>query len=293
MNLISLLENKQGPTISFEFYAVHDEESFRKLEEVIENLVSLSPDFVTVTFGAGGSTREGSYQLIKKLKLNKKLNVIPYFAGYGLAPDDVRTVLDAYHSLGAKSILCVRGDKPRDLSDFRPHPQSFPHASDLIAFVHGSYDFCIGAAGYPEGHREAETKEKDLEYLKLKVDNGASFIITQYFYDNRFFFEFVERCRNSSINVPIIAGVMPIFSIKMTESLSHLCGATITPQVRDGLRVLPPGDKDAVLRFGIEFAVEQCRALIKWGVQGLHFYTMNRSRSTKEVVDRLQTEQLI
>ncbi len=293
MNLINFLSKKQGPTVSFEFYAVQDEESFNKVVAAAEKLIALKPDFVTVTFGAGGTTRDGSYQLVKKLKTDKKMNVIPYFAGYGLGPDEIKTALNGYRDLGAATVLCVRGDCPRDMDNFQPHPQSFQYASDLITFVRGGYDFCIGAAGYPEGHQEAESKEKDLEYLRLKVDNGASFIITQYFYDNNFFFEFVDNCRQRGIKVPIIAGVMPIFSVKMMESLARLCGATITPVLREGLGKLLPNDKEAVVRFGIDFAVRQCRELINRGVQGLHFYTMNRSRSSSEIVSQLRTERLI
>jgi methylenetetrahydrofolate reductase (NADPH) len=148
----------------------------------------------------------------------------------------------------------------------------------------------MGVAAYPEGHIEAESKEKDLEYLKLKVDNGAEYIITNYSYDNQFFFDFVERCQEYGINLPIIPGVMPIYSAKMMESLANLCGATITDEIQQGLADLPEGDKEAVLTFGIEFAYRQCKGLLDAGVPGVHLYTMDRSKTVSAIVTRLRSE---
>ncbi|MHC4665678.1 MAG: methylenetetrahydrofolate reductase, partial [Planctomycetota bacterium] len=253
----------------------------------------LKPDFFSVTFGAGGSTREGSHQLIDKLKNEKGNKVVAYFAGYGLGPDDIIAVLDSYQVLGIEDILVVRGDPPREHEDFQPHPQSLPHASDLVAFLRPRYDFCMGVAGYPEGHIEAESREKDIEYLKLKVDNGAEYIISNYFYDNRYFFDFVERCRAAGIDVPILPGVMPVYSVKMLEMLAGLCGATVTDEVHQGIAALPEGDKQALVNFGIEFAVRQCQDLLRAGVPGLHIYTMDRSPSAAGIVERLRKDGLL
>ena len=278
------------PTVSFELFPPRSDKAAEKLEKTIDELVALKPDFVSVTFGAGGSTRKGSHQLIEKLKNEKGREVIAYFAGYGLGPEDITSVLDSYQQLGIENILVVRGDKPADQEDFKPHPQSLPHASDLIAFIRPRHDFCIGAAGYQEGHIEAESKETDIEYLKRKVDNGAEYIISNYFYDNRYFFDFVERCKAAGINVPILAGVMPVYSVKMMKMLSGLCGATITDQLRQAIAALPEGDKEALVNFGIEFAVRQCKDLLKAGVPGLHIYTMDRSRSAAAIVERLRRD---
>jgi methylenetetrahydrofolate reductase (NADPH) len=195
--------------------------------------------------------------------------------------------------LGIENILVVRGDPPEDQEGFQPHPQSLPHASDLMAFIRPRYDFCIGVAGYPEGHIEAESREKDIEYLKLKVDNGADYTISNYFYDNRYFFDFVERCGANGIDVPILPGVMPIYSIKMMDMLAGLCGATITDEVRQGIEALPEDDKEALVNFGIEFAVHQCRDLLGAGVPGLHIYTMDRSSSSIGIVERLRRDGLL
>jgi methylenetetrahydrofolate reductase (NADPH) len=283
----------QKPTISFELFPARSAQGAEKLEKAIDELTALKPDFFSVTFGAGGSTREGSHQLIDKLKNDKGNKVVAYFAGYGLGPGDIVAVLDSYQALGIEDILVVRGDAPRDLEDFQPHPQSLPHASDLVALLRPRYDFCIGVAGYPEGHIEAESKAKDIEYLKLKADNGAEYIISNYFYDNRYFFDFVERCRAAGIDVPILPGVMPIYSVKMLEMLAGLCGATITGEVRQAIAALPEGDKQALANFGIEFAVRQCQDLLRAGVPGLHIYTMDRSRSAAGIVERLRKDGLL
>lgn len=293
MKIIEMWQASSKPTISFELFPARSEKGAENLEKAIDDLSNLKPNFVSVTFGAGGSTREGSYQLVEKLKNNKGLEVVAYFAGFGLGPDDINSVLDSYRDLGLDNILVVRGDPPREDENFKPHPQSMPYASDLIKFIRPKYDFCLGTAGYPEVHIEAESKEKDLEYLKLKVDNGAEYIITNYFYDNQFFFEFLRRCRTAGIDVPIVPGVMPIYSVKMMETLASLCGATITDEIRQGIAALPEGDKEALLDFGIKFATEKCRELLKAGVPGLHIYTMDRSKSAVGIVNNLRNEGLI
>ena len=283
----------QKPTVPFELFPPRSAKAAEKFGKTIDELLALNPDFVSVTFGAGGSTREGSRQLIEKLKNEKDQEVIAYFAGYGLGPEDIISVLDSYQALGLENILVVRGDKPADRKDFEPHPQSLSHASDLMEFIRPRYDFCIGVAGYPEGHVEAESKEKDIGYLKLKVDEGAEYIISNYFYDNQYYFDFVKRCKAIGIDVPILAGVMPVYSIKMMEMLAGLCGATITNELRQGIEALPEDNKEALVNFGIEFAVRQCEDLLRTGVPGLHIYTMDRSVSSVVIVERLRRDGLL
>ena len=283
----------QKPTVSFELFPPRSAKAAEKFGKTIDELLALNPDFVSVTFGAGGSTREGSRQLIEKLKNEKDQEVIAYFAGYGLGPEDIISVLDSYQALGLENILVVRGDKPADRKDFEPHPQSLSHASDLMEFIRPRYDFCIGVAGYPEGHVEAESKEKDIGYLRLKVDEGAEYIISNYFYDNQYYFDFVKRCKAIGIDVPILAGVMPVYSIKMMEMLAGLCGATITNELRQGIEALPEDNKEALVNFGIEFAVRQCEDLLRTGVPGLHIYTMDRSVSSVVIVERLRRDGLL
>ena len=280
------------PTLSFELFPARTEKAAQSLENVIDALAALKPDFVSVTFGAGGSTREGSHQLLKRLKEEEELEVIAYFAGYGLGPEAITGVLDSYQAIGIENILVVRGDTPHD-EGFEPHPNSLSYASDLVAFVRPKYAFCMGVAGYPEGHIEAPSKEKDLEYLKLKIDEGAEYIVTNYFYDNSYFFDFIDLCRSTGIGVPILPGIMPIFSVKMMERLAKMCGATITEEIREGIAALPEGDTDALIAFGIEYASRQCAELLEAGVPGLHIYTMDRSKSTVGLVNWLRAERML
>jgi methylenetetrahydrofolate reductase (NADPH) len=291
MRLTELWRTKGRPTLSFEFFPPRTPKAAATQDEAIAQLRPLAPDFVSVTFGAGGSTRAGSRELLAKLR-GHGLETLAYFAGFGLAPATIREVMDGHRELGIENVLAVRGDQPEE-EGFTPHPESFAHAAELLAFLRGSYGFCLGAAAYPEGHREAPSREQDLEHLALKVERGAEFLITQYFYDNRFFLDFVGRCRARGVTVPIVAGVMPIFSVKMMESLAEMCGATITPEVRQGIAALPEGNTDALVEFGVDYAVKQCRGLLAAGVAGLHFYTLNRARSTAAIVQRLRADGLL
>ncbi len=292
MRLTELWQRRR-PTLSFEIFPARTPEAAMQLERVIDQLYYLEPDFIGVTFGAGGSTREGSRLLVDKLLNDKEMEVVAYFAGYGLPPDYVHLILEDYQGLGVENVLVVRGDPPHGQPDFVPHPHSFAHASDLLAFIRPEFPFCLGVAGYPEGHPQAESMEKDLAYLKLKVDTGAEFIITNYFYDNRFFFDFVDSCRQLGLKVPILPGIMPIFSLKMMRQLANLCGASIPAALEERLAALPAGDQKALLRFGIDFATEQCRELLQAGVVGLHFYTMDRSQAVSAIVSRLRQEGLL
>lgn len=292
MRLTRLWQQKR-PTVSFELFPARTPEAAEKLTRVIDQLYYLEPDFIGVTFGAGGSTREGSRQLVDKLRNDLNLEVVAYFAGYGLGPDDIENILENYQFLGVDNVLVVRGDPPHGQPDFVPHPQSFAHASDLLQFIRPRFPFCLGVAAYPEGHIEAPSLDQDLDYLKMKVDLGAEFIITNYFYDNRFFFDFVDKCLARRILVPILPGIMPIFSIKMMQQLNKLCGASVPAALQEGLDRLPAGDQRALLNFGIDYALHQCRELLKAGVVGLHFYTMDRSQSTAAIVARLRNEGLL
>lgn len=291
MRVTNLYESKKS-VISMEFFPPRNEKAAGTFGTVIDKLTELKPDYMSITFGAGGSTRDGSYQTVKQVMVDKNLPTVAYIAGYGLGPDEITDVLDKYKELGVDTIFVIRGDKPSGAA-FTPHPDSFSYASDIIAFIKERYDFTLGCAGYPEGHIESESLEKDIEYLKLKVDKGAEYVVAQYFYDNSYFFDYVEKCRAIGINVPIIPGIMPVYTVNMTNNLSKVCGTTITDTLQRLLEVVDTDDKDAVLNLGIDFATEQCRGLLKEGVAGLHFYTMDRSKSTTEIINRLRQENLL
>ena len=293
MKLTRRWRDREKPTISFELFPPRTPKAAKRLDKVIAKLAALEPDFVSVTFGAGGSTREGSLRLADKLKNEQGLETLAYFAGYGLGPEDISSVLTGYQQINIENVLVVRGDEPRGEEPFNPHPQSMLHASDLLSFIRPRFDFCLGAAGYPEGHIQAESKDSDLHYLKLKQDHGAEFIIANYFYDTRYFLDFQARCEEAGIQVPVVAGVMPIYNVKMMESLASLCGATITEEIQQGLAKLPEGDKAALNAFGVDFALRQCRELLAAGVAGLHIYTMDRSKSAVPLVQALRAEGIL
>ncbi|MFZ5569671.1 MAG: methylenetetrahydrofolate reductase [Thermodesulfobacteriota bacterium] len=291
MRVTRLYENKK-PVISMEFFPPRNEKAAATFGALIDKLAVHQPDYMSVTFGAGGSTRDGSYQTVKEVMIDKKQPTVAYIAGFGLGPDDIRAVLDKYKELGVETIFVIRGDQPRE-TEFTPHPHSFPYAADMIAFIKKHYDFTLGCAGYPEGHIEAQSLENDIACLKKKVDNGADYVVTQYFYDNAFYYEYVDKCLAKGVQAPIVPGVMPVYSVKMTQMLSSVCGSSITKKLQQRLDAVDADNKDAVQNVGIEFATEQCRELLKAGVPGLHFYTMDRSQSTCEILNRLKQEKLL
>ncbi len=287
MSVAKIYKNSEKSVISMEFFPPRNEKAAENFGNIIDKLNELKPDYMSVTFGAGGSTKEGSYNTVKEIIVNRKISTVAYIAGFGLGPDEITGVLDEYKKIGVETIFVIRGDKPTN-KDFNPHTDSFSYASDIISFIKKNYDFTIGCAGYPEGHIEAQSFEKDLEFLKVKVNNGAEYIVTQYFYDNNFFFDYVEKCRSIGINVPIIPGIMPVYTVKMTNMLSKICGTKIPKHIKDMLEKLANADKDDVINYGIDLAVEQCSQLLEKGVNNLHFYTMNRSKSTTEIIKRLK-----
>lgn len=294
MKLTDRWQETGRPTISFEVFPARTPKGVGKLDKVLGKLAALEPDFFSVTSGAGGSTREGSLLLSRKLKQDLGQEVLAYFNGFGAGPEEVKAALAELGELGLENLLLVRGDTPRDVQGFEPHPESFLHASDLISFA-GTLDGqpCLGAACYPEGHKEAESLERDVAFVKLKQESGATFFIANYFYDNTHFYRLLELARGAGVTVPIIPGVMPIFSLKMMESLAALCGASIPGQLRRGMDALPPDDKGALASFGVTYAAAQCRDLLAHGVAGLHFYTMDKSKATVRVVDTLREEGLL
>ena len=291
MHVGNLYKNQKKPVISFEFFPPRNEKAAAGFGDVVDSLADLAPDYMSVTFGAGGSTRDGSYQTVNQL-LEKKIPTVAYIAGFGLSPEEISVELNRYQTLGIETIFVIRGDEPKD-ADFKASPEGFAHASGMIAYMQDRYPFCLGCAGYPEGHIQAESLEKDITYLKLKQDNGAEYAVTQYCYDNDVFFRYVEKCRDAGVTIPIVPGIMPVYTLKLTQMLAKVCGTTIPEDMQQGMDRLNGEDADAVLDFGVDFAVEQCRDLLERGVCGLHFYTMDRSYSTTAIINRLREEKIL
>jgi methylenetetrahydrofolate reductase (NADPH) len=293
MKVTDHISKKNGPVISLEFSRPTSEKAGINLDKALVKLEELNPDYVSVTFGAGGSNHEGSIQLLEKLKDRHNFKTVAYIAAVGLSKEQLTKVLNQFKELNIKTVFAVRGDAPTWDENYTPHPEAFNYASDLIEFINERYNFCIGAAGYPENHIESNHVDNDIEVLKQKIKNGAEYIVAQYFYDNQYFFDFVAKCRNAGIIVPIIPGIMPIYTEKLMNNLAKVCGTTITKKVKNDLAALPQDDKKAIAKYGTNLALEQCRDLLKKGVDGLHFYTMNRANTVVSVINKLKEEGLL
>ncbi len=276
------------PSFSFEFFPPKDEEGFERLYRTIERLKHLNPSFVSVTYGAGGSTREKTVDLVAKIKWEIGIESMAHITCVGATRDEIDHLLKEIREKGIENILALRGDPPKGERVFRPVEGGFRYASELVAFIRQRYDFCIGVAGYPEGHKEAPSLEKDIENLKKKVDAGADFIITQLFFDNRFFFDFLERAEGVGIEVPIIPGIMPIINLNQIKRFTEMCGASIPEPLLSRLEEVQD-DPSAVEAYGIEYATRQCEELLEARVPGIHFYTLNRSQATWKVVSNLKS----
>lgn len=287
MRLTELTSRKSGPTISFEMTRPKSEKGEANIGNVLDKIVDLKPDFLTMTFGAGGGTRDKSMEMLHRIKTERNQEVVAHLAGYGMSPDHLDRTVKGFASIGIENVLVIRGDKPH-AEDFVSEEGAFSHASEMLEYLKPRHDFCYGASAYPEGHVEAESVDADIEFVKMKIAAGAEYIICQYFYDNQYYFEFIKKCRAAGITVPILLGVMPIYSIKMMNILASLCGATITDEINEGLASVDFEEKGAVNQWGIEFGIKQCTELINFGVDGLHFYTLNRTSSVTGILNGLR-----
>jgi methylenetetrahydrofolate reductase (NADPH) len=287
MRIIDIVKAKSGPTISFEMTRPKSEKGEANIGNVLDKLVGLKPDFFTMTFGAGGGTREGSLQMLHRIHTARKQPVFAHLAGYGMTPAHLDETVDKFKEIGIENLLVIRGDKPHD-ENFVKQEGSFNHSSEMIKYLKPRHDMCFCSSAYPEAHQEAVDLDSDIGFVKEKIANGAEMIITQYFYDNQYFYDFLSKCRAAGITVPIIPGVMPIYSVKMMNILASLCGATITDEVNAGLSTVDQEEKGAVNAWGIDFAIKQCTNLIDNGVDGMHFYTLNRTSSVTGILEGLR-----
>jgi methylenetetrahydrofolate reductase (NADPH) len=289
MRISDILAGKR-PVFSFEFFPPKSDEAAAQLEKTIADLGPLEPDFVSVTYGAGGSTREKTLDIVTRIKRGTGIEAMAHLTCVGSSRDDLRSVLDRVIESDMENVLALRGDPPKGQSEFVATPDGFRYANELLDFIHGNYGgkLCVGVAGYPEKHIECGNPYVDLTNLKRKVDAGASFIITQLFFDNRKYFEFVDFARANGITVPIIAGIMPITNAAQVERFTRMCGASLPFRLAlelDRRR----DDPDAVMQLGAAHATAQCLELLQCGAPGIHFYTLNRSTATMQVLTALRT----
>lgn len=286
---ISSRLNPQNPCFSFEFSPPKTEEGRESLLRTVDELAPLSPGFVSVTYGAGGSTRERTIELVSGIKKRTGIETVAHLTCVGHTRDELGAILDRLVEAGVENVLALRGDPPRGQTDFKPVPGGFRYASELVAFIRErKYPLCVGVAGYPEGHIENPSREKDLAFLKAKIDAGADFIITQLFLDNAFYFDFVERARKVGIAVPIVPGIMPFINFDQLQRMVRLCGSTIPMQLLLQLEKVKD-NPEAVMQLGIAHATIQCAELLGRQVPGIHFYTLNRSPATRMIVSALRS----
>jgi methylenetetrahydrofolate reductase (NADPH) len=279
-----------GPTFSFEFFPPKTPEAAEQLERTIAELRELKPSFVSVTYGAGGSTREKTIEIVTRIKRDTGIEAMAHLTCAGSPKQELRSVLERIVDAGVENVLALRGDPPKGQTSFVPTEGGFRYASELVAFIREFYgsQLCLGGACYPEKHVECANPAVDLMNLKRKIDCGLDFVITQLFFDNHRYFEFVERARAAGITVPIIPGIMPITNASQIERFTLACGATIPFALAAELDRCRH-DAQAVLQLGIAHATAQCIGLLEGGAPGIHFYTLNRSTATREVLTALQS----
>ena len=276
-------------TISFEFFPPREATGINAVLNKIESLQSYSPNFISVTYGAGGSTRKFSEELTTKAKTQYDVEVMAHLTCVGHTVKELDEILERLEASDIENIIALRGDLPNHQRINLTDDSGFEYASDLISHLNRIYSFGIGAACYPEGHPEAVSFEHDIRYAKLKVENGADFLITQLFYDNDDFFRFVDKARAIGINVPIIPGVLPVLSSNQIRKFTGLCGARIPPDLEMQLAKYENDDEGA-RAMGVEYATCQVQGLWDSGVSGIHFYVLNRSYSVSKILDNLRLE---
>jgi methylenetetrahydrofolate reductase (NADPH) len=292
-DLLRFARERGEPVFSFEFFPPKTDEGVRALFETVEALRPLGPAYVSVTYGAGGSTRQRTLELVKRLKRESEVEAMAHVTCVGSSQDDIAAVLDELADTGVQNVLALRGDPPRGETAFVPHPEGFRYASELVAFVRSRperWKFCVGAACYPEGHVETRDLGQDLRNLQVKVAAGADFLVTQLFFDDQRYFGFVERARAAGIAVPIIPGIMPFTNVEQVERFTAMCGASIPPPLRAAMEVRRD-DADSARELGVAYATLQCADLLRRGAPGIHFYTLNRSTSTRAILSALRASE--
>ncbi len=290
---------KPSPSFSFEFFPPKTTQGVASLLDALRDLKDLEPSFVSVTYGAGGSTQRSTTELTAQIKHDIGIEAMAHLTCVGHNQAELAHMLDELASAGIDNVLALRGDKPTASADpaarvSQPadaRGEEFAFASQLVRFVHGDrkrWPFCIGGACYPEGHIECPSRDDDLRHLAEKVEAGTEFLITQLFFDNAFYFDFVQRAQAARIRVPIVPGIMPITSFEQVERFTRLCGATIPMRLRLQLERYQR-DPEAILELGVAHATIQCAELLARGAPGVHFFTLNKSRATRMILTALRS----
>jgi methylenetetrahydrofolate reductase (NADPH) len=286
MKIGDILKNGK-PTVSFEFFPPKDDNGFAELYRTIEALRPLGPSYVSVTYGAGGSTRRKTVELVNRIKTDIGIESMAHLTCVAATREDIQGVLEELRAAGMDNVLALRGDPPKGETQFVPTPGGFLYANELVEFIRDRYTFSVGAACYPEKHPEAPDAASDLENLKRKVDAGVDFLITQLFFDNADFFRFRDQAAAAGIRVPILAGIMPIVGVSQVKRMTQMCGARIPDGLLSKIDAVED-DAEAVRQVGMYHATRQCEELIAAGVAGIHFYTLNRSTATRAIFQHIK-----
>ncbi len=285
---------KKKQVLSIEFFPPKTEKSGQRFIENAKLLrTGFRPDFVSITYGAGGSTRENTLEYATLLKEKIGFEVMPHLTCVGQSRTEIYEILSKFSDAGFNNLMTLRGDPPKSDLNFKQHPDGLRYASDLVAFIRKNYShFCLGVAGYPEMHTQSNSLGADIKNLKNKIELGASFVITQLFFNNADYFSFVKSCRAAGITVPIVPGILPIHSLSKIISFCKFCGSSLPSALEKKLNAAG-GDKDAEEDVGMEWAYQQIRELLEKNAPGFHLYSLNRPRAALEIIERLRTESIV
>jgi methylenetetrahydrofolate reductase (NADPH) len=289
MRIDEILETADRPVFSFEFFPPKTPAGVWNLLDALRELQPLEPDFVSVTYGAGGSAaeKEQTLDIVSRIKRDFGMEAMAHFTCVGATVQDLRTTLDRMRDAGIENVLALRGDPPQGQTDWTATEGGLSYSRELIELIRDNYDFSIGAACFPETHIHATSPEDDLRYLGEKVGAGARFLITQLFYDNASYWDFVRRARDAGVDAPILPGIMPITNVAQIKRITELCGSALPPSLVAELEARAD-DPQAVTEFGVAYATLQCMDLLANGAPGIHFYTLNRSSATRAILSALK-----
>ena len=273
------------PTLSYELFPPKNINGWATLYSTMAEISKLVPDYISVTYGAGGSTRSKTFDLVSRIQDELGIETMAHLTCVGHSKDELKEILQTLVKAGIRNVLGLRGDPPKGDTAFKPHPDGFAHASDLIAFIKGNFQLQIACAYYPEKHMEAASLESDIGYLKLKQDNGAQCTISQLFFDNETFYRFRDKCQAMGVTMPFVAGIMPVLNLNQLTRFRELSGCMIPESM---VTFLGSGKPEDVTLRGVEFATAQCDDLLKNGIAGIHLYSLNQSQSSSRITENLR-----